>query len=121
MIVEYNNNFKLANPKRFGRNSKPKTTLGKPNPKPQQVHLHENDHPPEHSHSEDSTQAMLHECLTDGGIDSSDIDNIMSGFKDKSGKSHQESSRKIKLTTDTSLLEPINPPITSLIGEPMEA
>ena len=46
-------------------NSKPKPTLGKPNPKPQQVHLHDSDHPPENSHSEDSTQPMVHECLTD--------------------------------------------------------
>ena len=40
---------------------------------------------------------MVHECLTDGGIDPSDIDNVMSAFKAKSGKSSQESSRKIKV------------------------
>ena len=66
MIIEYNKKVKVANPRPFGGNSKPKPTLGKPNPKPQQVYLHENDHPPEHFHSEDSTQAMVHECLTDG-------------------------------------------------------
>ena len=71
--------------------------LCKLNPKPQQVHLHKNDHPPDIFHSEDSTQAMVHECLTDGGIDPSDIDDVVSAFKAKSGKSLQESSRKIKI------------------------
>ena len=37
------------------------------------------------------------ECLTDGGIDPSDNDMVMSAFKAKSGKSSQESSRKIKV------------------------
>ena len=40
---------------------------------------------------------MVHECLTDGGIDPSDIDMVMSAFKAKSGKSSQDSSREIKL------------------------
>ena len=48
---------------------------------------------------------MVHECLTDGA---SDIDHV----KAKSGKSPQESSRKIKVHKDMSLLEPSNPPIT---------
>ena len=48
-------------------------------------------------HSEDSTQAMVHECSTDGGIDPSDIDNVMSAFKANSGKSPQQFSRKIKV------------------------
>ena len=39
---------------------------------------------------------MVHECLTDGGIDLSDIDTVMSAFKAKSGKPPQDSSRKIK-------------------------
>ena len=60
---------------------------------------------------------MVHECLTDGGIDPSDIDNVMSAFKAKSGKSPQESSRKLKFPKDMYLLETINPPITLLIGE----
>ena len=37
----------------------------------------------------------MHECLTNGGIDPSDIDMVMSAFKAKSGKPPQESSRKI--------------------------
>ena len=86
--------IKVVNPKPFGGNPKPKPTLSKPNPKPQLVHFHENDHPPENSPSEDSTQAMVHECLTDGGIDPSGIDMVMSVPKDQHGKSSQDSSRK---------------------------
>ena len=50
---------------------------------------------------------MVHECLADGGIDQSDIDNVMSAFEAKSGKSPQESSKKLKVHQN-----PINPPIT---------
>ena len=50
---------------------------------PQQVHSHENEHSPNNPHTEDSTQAMVHECLTDGGINSSDIDAVMSAFNAK--------------------------------------
>ena len=39
---------------------------------------------------------MVHESLTDGGIDPSDIDSVMSAFKAKSGKPPEDSSRKIK-------------------------
>ena len=115
LIIEYNKKVKVVNHKHFfnGGNPKPKPTLGKPNPKPQQVHFHENDHTPGNPHSG--------ECLTDGGIDPSDIDTVMSAFKAKSGKSSQYSSRNIKVHQDMSLLEPINPPITWLIGETMEA
>ena len=89
----------MVNPKPYfnGGNSKPKPTLGKPNPKPQQVHFHENDHSPDTPHPEDSTQAMVDECLTDGGIDPSDIDTVLSAFKDKSGRPSQDSPRKIKV------------------------
>ena len=91
LIIEYNKKVKVVKPKQFGGNPKPEPTLGKPNPKPQQVNFHENDHPPENSPSEESTHAMVHECLTDGGIDPSDIDTVMSAFKAKSGKSSQDS------------------------------
>ena len=40
---------------------------------------------------------MAHECLTDGGIDPSDIDTVMSAFKAKRGTPCQDSSRKIKV------------------------
>ena len=38
---------------------------------------------------------MVHECLFDGGIDPSDMNNIMSTFKAKAGNPPQEASRKI--------------------------
>ena len=61
----------MVNPKPYFNdgNSKHKPTFCKHNLKPQQVHFHQNDHPPENPHSEDSTQAMVHGCLPDGGID----------------------------------------------------
>ena len=55
-----------------------------------------NDHSHDNPHHEDSSQAMAHQCLTDGGIDPSDIDAVMSAFKAKCGKPSQDSSRKIK-------------------------
>ena len=83
MIIEYDKKVRVANPKPYfnGGNPKPKPTLGIPNPKTQQVHFHENDHPPDDPPPEASTQAMVHECLTDGGIDPSDISNVMSAFR----------------------------------------
>ena len=77
-IIEYNKKVKWLTPHFNGGNPKPKPTLGKPNPKAQQVHFHENDNSLDNPHPEDSTQAMVHECLTDGGIDPSDINTVMS-------------------------------------------
>ena len=42
-----------------------------------QVHFQENYHSPDTPNPEDSTQAMVHECLIDGGIDLSDIYTVM--------------------------------------------
>ena len=64
---------------------------------------------------------MVHKSLTDGGIDPSDIDMVMSASKAKSGNPLQILPGKSKFTIDMSLLEPINPPITWLIGEQVEA
>ena len=100
LIIEYNKKVKVVNTNHFfnGGNPQPKPTLGKPNQKPQQVHSHEmNDHSPVNPHPRESTQAMVHECLTDGGIDSLDINTVMSAFKTKSGNPSQDSSRKIKV------------------------
>ena len=68
------------------------------------------------------TQAMVHYCLTDGGIDPSDIDTVMSAFRAKSGKPPKFLQGKSKFTKDISSLEPSpsNPLVTWLIGEPME-
>ena len=45
--------------------------------------------------TETATQTMVHECLSDGGMDPSDINNVMSVFKSKAGKPPQQTSRKI--------------------------
>ena len=74
--------------------TKPKSILGQSNPKSQQVHFHENDHPPDNSSTETSTQTIIHECLSEGGVDPSDINNVMSAFKAKAGNPAQEASRK---------------------------
>ena len=89
--------IKVTNPRPYfdDGNTNPKSTLGQTNPKSQQVHFHENDHPPDNSYTQTSTQIMVHECLPDGGMDPSDINNIISAFKAKTGNPPQESSRKI--------------------------
>ena len=38
---------------------------------------------------------MVHECLSDGGMDPSDINNVMSAFEAKTENPPQDSSRKI--------------------------
>ena len=38
---------------------------------------------------------MVHECLSDGGMDPSDIKNVMSAFKAKTGSPPHDSSRKV--------------------------
>ena len=81
----------MVNPKQHFNVGNPKPTLGKPNPKSPQVHLHENDNSPDNPHAEDFTQAMVHECLT------SDMDTVMLAFKAKSGKPCKDSPRKIKV------------------------
>ena len=86
----------MANPKPHfnGGNTKPKSTLGQSNPKSHQAHLIEDDHSPHDSSPEASTQAMIHERLSGGGMGPSDINNMMSAFKAKTGNPAQDSSRK---------------------------
>ena len=62
MIIDYNNKIKVANPRQHFNdgNTKLKCTMGQSNPKPQQVHFHENDRPPYNSSTETSTQPMVH-------------------------------------------------------------
>ena len=123
MIIDYNKKMKVANPApQFnGGNTKPKSTLGQSNPKPQQVHFHENDHSPDDSSPEAPTQAMAHECLSGGGMDPSDINNVTSAFQAKTGNPPQDSSRKINAHQKMFLLELINLPTIWLIGKPIEA
>ena len=78
-------------------------------------------HPPDNNSTETSTQSMVHECLSDGGMDPSDINNVMSVFNSKAGNPPQKSSRKINTHRRLVLLQQINLPTTWLIGESMEA
>ena len=107
MIIDYNKNIKVANPRLHlnGGNTKPKSTLGQSNPKHQQVHFHENDHTPDYSSTEASTQTMVHKCLSDCGMDPSDISiscKLSRPRMETHLKNHQEKSTPIK---DMFLLE----------------
>ena len=95
MIIDYNEKINVANPRPHFNcgNNKPKSTLGQSNPKPRQVTFHENDHLPDNSSTETATQTMVHECLSDGGMDPSDINNVMSAFH---GHGWKPTSRIIK-------------------------
>ena len=75
-----------------------KIYFGRSNQKCQHIHFHENDHPPDKSPTETSNQTMVYECLSDGGMHPSDINNIMSAFKAKENhlKKHEEKSTPIK-------------------------
>ena len=80
-----------------GGRPKPNPTLGKPNSTPQQINTHEQDDHTEHQAPETATQAMVHECLAEGGTDPSDIQNVMSGFNTKGSNSSQDSPRKFQV------------------------
>ena len=69
MIIEYKKKIIVTSPKPYlnGDKPKPNATLGKPNSTPQQVHTHEKNDPTEYQPSETTTQAMVHECLAEGG------------------------------------------------------
>ena len=99
MITEYNKKIKVTSPRPYLNWGKPKPnpTLGKPNSALQQVHTHEKDDPTEYQPSETTTQTMVHECLTEGGKDPSDIKNSMSVSNAKGGNSSQESPRKFQV------------------------
>ena len=86
------------NHKSHGDKPKPKPNLGKSNPYPQQVHLHEKDNPTEDQIPETPTQAVVHECLTECGTDSSGIQNVMSVFNAKGGIASQDSQENFNFT-----------------------
>ena len=69
----------------------------KPNPNPQQVHLHEKDDSTQEEIPDNPTQAMVHECLAARDTDPSDIQNVMSAFNVKNGITSQESPRKFQV------------------------
>ena len=99
MVIEYNNKIKVVSPKLHlnGGKSEASSTMGKPNPNVQQVHLHENDDPTKNQSPVTPTQTMVYECLTECGTDPSDIHNVMSVFIAKGGISSQDPPRKIQV------------------------
>ena len=98
MISEHNKKVKLNNPTPYpsGSKTKPSPTLGKPTPAPQQVHQHSQDEPTEETSPDTSTQTLVNKCLTESGIDPTDIQNVMSVSYAKRNISSHESSRQIQ-------------------------
>ena len=98
MIIEHNKKVKLNNPTPYpsGNKNKPNPTLGKSTCAPQQVHQHSQDEPTEEPPSDTSTQTLVNKCLDEGGIDPTDIQNVMSVSYAKRNISSHESSRQIQ-------------------------
>ena len=98
MIIEHNKKVKLNNPTPYpsGSKTKPNPTLGKPTPAPKQVHQHSQDEPTEEPTSDTSTQTLVNKCLAESGIDSTDIQNVMSVSHAKRNISSHDSSRQIQ-------------------------
>ena len=98
MIIEHNKKVKLNNPTPYpsGSKTKPNPTLGKPTPAPKQVHQHSQDEPPEEIPSDTSTQTLVNKCLVESGIDTTDIQNVMSVSYAKRDISSHDSSRQIQ-------------------------
>ena len=98
MIIEHNKKFKLNNPTPYpsGRKTKPNTTLGKSTPAPQQVHQHSQDETTEKPPPDTPVQTLVNQCLTESGIDPTDIQNVISVSHAKRNISSHESSRQIQ-------------------------
>ena len=98
MIIEHNKKVNLNNPTSYpsGSKTKPNPTLGKSTPAPQQVHRHSQDEPTEEPPPDNSTQTLVNKCLTESGIDPTDIQNVMSVSYAKRNISSHESSRQIQ-------------------------
>ena len=96
MIIENNKKVKLNNPTPYPSGSKTNPTLGKPTPAPQQVHQHSQDEPTEEPPPDTSTQTLVNKCLAEGGIDPTDIQNVMPVSYAKRNISPHESSRQIQ-------------------------
>ena len=96
MIIGHNKKVKLNNPTPYpsGSKTKPYPKLGKPTPVPQQVHPHSQDEPTEEPTPDTSTQTLVHKCLAESDIDTTDIQNVMPvSYANRSISSH-ESSRQ---------------------------
>ena len=98
MIIEHNKKVKLNNPTSYnnGSKTKPNPTLGKSTPAPQQVHQHSQDESTEEPPPDTSTQTLVNKCLTENGIDPTDIQNVMSVSHAKRNISFHNSSRHIQ-------------------------
>ena len=98
MTIEHNKKVKLNNPTPYpsGSKTKPKSTLGKPTPAPQQVHQHSQDEPTEKPTPDTSTHTLVNKCLAESGIDPTDIQNVMSVSYAQRNISPHESSRQIQ-------------------------
>ena len=99
MIIEHNKKVKLNHPTPYpsGSKTKPNSTLGKSTPAPQQVHKHAQDEPSEEPPPDSSTQTLVNKCLTESGIDPTDIQNVMSvSYANRNISSH-DSSRQIQM------------------------
>ena len=99
MIIEHNKKVKLNNPTSYtsGNKTKSNPTLGKSTPAPQQVHQHSQDEPKEEPPPDTSTQTLVNKCLTENGIDPTDIQNVMSVSHAKRNISSHDSSRHIQI------------------------
>ena len=98
MIIEHNKKVKLntSTPYPSGSKTKPNPTLGKPTPAPQQVHQHSQDEPTEEPPPYTSTQTLVKKCLTERGIDPTDIQNVMPVSYAKRNIPSHEFSRQIQ-------------------------
>ena len=98
MIIEHNKEVKLNNPTPYpsGSKTKPNPTLGKSTPAPQQVHQHSQDESAVEPPPDTSTKTLVNKYLAEGGIDSTDIQNVMSVSYAKRNISSHESSRQIQ-------------------------
>ena len=88
MIIEYNKKVKLNIPTPYLNGSKTK-----PHPT-KQVHQHSQDEPTEEPPSDTSTQTLVNKCLSESGIDPTDIQNVMSVSHAKRDISSHDSSRQ---------------------------
>ena len=98
MIIEQNKKVKLNNPTPYpsGIKTKPNPTSGKPTPAPQQVHQHSQDEPTEEPPPDTSTQTLVNKCLSESGIDPTEIQNVMSVSHARRNISSHDSSRHIQ-------------------------
>ena len=123
MIIEHNKKVKLNNPTPYssGSKTKPNPTLGKPTSAPQQVHQHSQDESTEASPPDTPTQTLVNKCLAESAL-TLQTSKMSCQCPMPKGAFHLMTLQgKYISIKDMSLHESINPIITLLTGEPMEA